>query len=222
MGSDQWGIKIPGGYFDEAKHLYRNEQGTSVPSTTGVFDILGCADFSMIKPDVLEWKRLYGGGLHKGIELLAFQKLDWDSVDDILIPAITGIEQWLKAVKFEPVAAEERRIITLNSMQFGGSLDLRGSLLYKGVRRSAILDEKTGSKYSKTWEWQLGGYIGGAPKPESGSYVGVDLQVDMDGKVTPHWVPDTLKAQREFCILLAAANLKLNAGLAKIKGIEEE
>lgn len=220
MGSE-WGIQIENGWYDDSRHLYRNERGTVVPSTTGVFEILGCNDFSMIKPEVMEWKRVYGGGVHKGTELLAFNRLDWETVDDVLIPAITGIEQWLKAVKFEPLAAEEKRIITLNGMQFGGTLDLRGTLLYKGTRRHVIVDEKTGSKYSKTWEWQLGGYIGGAPKVPAG-YVGVDLQVDIDGKVTPHWVPDTLKAMREFTYLLAAANLLLNAGMAKIKGVEED
>ena len=47
------------------------------------------------------------------------------------------------------------------------------------------------------------------------------IQVNKDGKVTLIWV-DALKAQREFLYLLAAANLKLNAGLAKIRGVEEE
>jgi len=107
-------------------------------------------------------------------------------------------------------------------MKCGGTSDLRGTLLYKATRRSAIIDIKTCAKVSGTWPWQLGAYIAGAPKPEGGSYVGVDLQVDKDGDVKPHWVPDTLKAQREFGILLAAANLKLNAGLAKIKGVEED
>ena len=219
MGSESYGEKIDGGWYDDAKHLYRNDKGSVVPSTTGVFDILGCNDFSMIKPEVMEWKRVYGGGVHKGIEFLVFKKLDWDTCDEVIIPALTGIESWLKAVQYEPVAAEEKRIITLNGMQFGGTLDHRGTLLYQGKRRDAIIDVKTGSKFSKSWEWQLGGYIGGAPK---GAYVGVDLQVDIDGKVTPHWVPDTLKAQREFCYLLAAANLLLNAGMRKIKGVEED
>ena len=216
-----YGEQIEGGWYDDTRHLYRNEKGTVVPSTTGVFDILGCNDFSMVKPELLEWKRVYGGAVHKGVELLAFNKLDWDTVDDVIIPAITGVESWLRAVKYEPLAGEEKRIITLNGMMFGGTLDLRGTLIYKGARRHAILDVKTGTKYSKTWEWQLGGYIGGAPKIPAG-YVGVDLQVNQDGKVNPHWVPDTVKAQREFCYLLASANLLLNAGMAKIKGVEED
>ena len=221
MGSEAWGKEVPGGWYDDRLHIYRNSRGIVVPSATGVFDILGCSDFSMINPEDLEWKRNYGSGVHKGVEYLVYDKLDWDTVDDVIIPAVTGIEQWLKAVQYQPLAVEEIKIITINGMEFGGTLDHRGSLIYKGIRRSAIIDVKTGSKYSKTWDWQIGGYSGGVPKVEGAGYIGVALQVNKEGKVNPHWV-ETLKAQREFCILLAAANLKLNAGLAKIKNVEEE
>ena len=40
-----FGVEIPGGYFDEKRHIYRNAKGTIVPSTTQVFSILGCNDF---------------------------------------------------------------------------------------------------------------------------------------------------------------------------------
>ena len=216
-----YGEKIEGGWYDDSRHIYRDDSGVIVPSTTGVFDILGCSDFSMIDPETLEWKRNYGSGVHKGTEYLVYDRLDWDTVDDVIIPAITGIEQWLKAVQYEPLAVEEKRIINFGGMKVGSTLDHRGSLIYKGVRRPAIGDLKTGSKYSKNWDWQVGCYAGGAPKPGGAGYIGVAIQVDKGGKVNPHWV-DVLKAQREFQILLAAAYLKLNAGFAKIKNVEEE
>ena len=221
MGSELWGQQVENGWYDDRLHIYRDDRGVIVPSATGVFDILGCSDFSMIDPETLEWKRNYGSGVHKGTEYLVYNKLDWDTVDDVIIPAVTGIEQWLKSVEYQPEAVEEKRIINFGGMKVGGTLDHRGSLVYKGVRRPAIGDLKTGSKYSKTWDWQIGCYAGGAPKVGGAGYIGVAIQVNKDGKVTPHWV-DVLKAQREFQILLAAANLKLNAGLAKIKNVEEE
>jgi hypothetical protein len=221
MGSESWGEKIEGGFFDEAKHLYRDERGAVVPSATGVFDILGCSDFSMVDPEDLEWKRGYGSAVHKAIEYLVVGKLDWDTCPDEIIPAVVTIEQWLRQIGYEPVASEEKKIISFGGMLVGGTLDHRGSLLYKGVRRPAILDLKTGTKYSKTWDWQIGCYSGGAPKVSGAGYVGAAVQVKKNGKIDPHWV-DGLKAQREFQILLAAAYLKLNAGLAKIKNVEEE
>ena len=109
----------------------------------------------------------------------------------------------------------------VSGMEYGMTLDTRGSILYHGQRRSIVVDLKTGSKKSPTWNWQGGSYVLGSGKPKDGSWLCVFLQVDRDGKVTPHWI-DAAKGAREFVILLAAANLKVNAGLAKIKGNTEE
>ena len=55
-----------------------------------------------------------------------------------------------------------------------------------------------------------------AQEKAADGWVGVICQFSKEGKVTPHYV-DIIPAQREFQTLLAAANLKLNAGLAKIE-----
>src|ERR1019366_315802 len=104
-----YGIEIPGGHFDEKRHIYRNTKGTIVPSTTQVFSILGCNDFEGVPPDVLEWKRIYGTAVHRAIEFLVAGDLDWDSLDEVIIPAVTGLEQKLKALQFKYEAAEEMR-----------------------------------------------------------------------------------------------------------------
>ena len=72
--NEAWGEKIEGGWYDDTRHLYRNDKGIVVPSTTGVFDILGCNDFSMINPDVMEWKRVYGGAVHKASRVSRLQE----------------------------------------------------------------------------------------------------------------------------------------------------
>lgn len=221
MGSEAWGQKIDGGWYDDSRHCYRDESGVVLPSATGVFDALGLSDFSMINPATLEWKRGFGSAVHKAVEFLVFGRLDWDSCPDEIIAPVTGIESWLKKVEYEPLAAEEKKILCLNGMKVGGTLDHRGSLVYKGKRRPCILDLKTGSKYSSTWKWQVGAYSGGAPKVQGDVYVGCALQVGKDGDVTPFWV-DTLKALREFTILLAAANLAANEKLIKFKNTEED
>jgi len=221
MGKEDWGIEIPGGFYHDEKHMYRDEKGNPIASVTGIFDALGLTDFSGIDPAVLDWKRTFGNAVHKAVELLVFGKLDWDSCPDEIIPSVTGTESWLKLVQYEPLSAEEKNIIVLNGMKVGGTLDHRGSLIYKGKRRPCILDLKTGSKVSPTWTWQVGAYAGGAPKPDGDVYVGCALQIGKDGDVNPVWV-DTLKAKQEFIILLAAANLAVNAKLAKFKNTEEE
>lgn len=209
-----YGLEISGGFFDEAKHVYRKEDGVIVPSTTQVFSVLGCNDFEGVPQDVLEWKRNYGIAVHRAVELIVQDDLDWDSVDDIIVPALTGLELKLKAMQFKYEAAEERKIHSLFGMHYGLTTDLRGTIVHQNKERKVVIDLKSGVKFSPTWKWQLGGYTTAQNKVDVG-WMGVVLQFDKEGKVTPHYI-ELVSAQREFQILLAAANLKLNAGLAKV------
>jgi len=206
---EDWGEPIEGGFYRDDRHEYRDEQGSRIPSATQVFALLNCSDFSMVDPEDLAWKRTYGDAVHKGSELLVWDKLDWDSCPEEIIPAVTGIEQFFKGLDYQPEATEEKKIVSFCGMKVGTTLDHRGSILYHGVRRGVVVDVKTGSKSSPTWAWQLGAYVPAV------SFLALIAQVDKQGKVTPHWI-NALKAQREFQILLAACNLKLNAGLASL------
>jgi hypothetical protein len=214
MASADWGIEIPGGWFHEERHVYRNSKGTVVPSTTQVFSMLNLVDLDGIPQDVLEWKRNYGIACHRAIEFLAAGDLDWDSLDDAIIPAVTGLEQFLKKLDYQHETGEEMKIGSLFGMEFGMTSDLRGSIMHLGKRRKAIIDLKSAVKYSATWAWQVGGYTSQQEKTEGG-WMGVIAQFDKAGLVKPHFV-DVPKAQREFQTLLASAILGLNAGLYKI------
>jgi hypothetical protein len=214
MGNGEWGVEIPGGSFREKDHAYFNEKHTRVPSTTQVFSILGCNDFDGVPPDILEWKRNYGIAVHKAIEFLVAGDLDWDSLDEMIIPAVSGLEQKLKALQFKYEAAEEMRIHSLYGMEYGLTVDLRGTIVHQGKERQAVIDLKSGVKFSPTWRWQLGGYTAAQDK-KNGGWMGVVLQFDKEGTVHPHYI-DLIPAQREFQILLSGAILKLNAGLAKL------
>ena len=163
----------------------------------------------------MEWKREYGNAVHRAVEYLAFNDLDWDSLDDAIVPAVTGVEAFLKKVEYHAEAAEERRIHSLYGMEYGLTVDGRGTLMYRGTRRSVIVDLKSGVKASPTWYWQIGGYVAAQPKVEGG-WLGLIIQFDKEGIVNPIYV-DTMKAQREFQVFLAAATLALNSGVAKIQ-----
>jgi hypothetical protein len=214
MGNGEWGVEIPGGSFRDKDHAYFNEKHTRVPSTTQVFSILGCNDFDGVPPDILEWKRVYGTAVHRAIEFLVAGDLDWDSLDEVIIPAVTGLEMKLKAMQFKYEAAEEMKIHSLYGMEYGLTVDLRGTIVHQGKERKAIIDLKSGVKFSPTWRWQIGGYTGAQEKVDGG-WMGVILQFDKLGEVHPHYI-DLIPAQREFQTLLAASILKLNAGLAKL------
>jgi hypothetical protein len=215
LGMADWGVHIIGGWFDEATHTYRDEAGVKVISSTQVFDVTGCSDFSGIDEETLELKRVYGTGLHKCVQFLVARDLDWDSVDEQLIDPLAAIEMFLKKIEFEVEASEEMRIASIYGMKFGMTLDLRGMMTYQGKRRKVVIDLKTGTKFSKTWDWQLGSYLYPQEKADL-PWMGLVMQVGKQGKVTPHYLKDVEGAKREFQILLAAANLKINNGFARI------
>lgn len=210
-----YGIQIPGGWFDKEKHCYRDDAGMTVLSSTKVFDVLGISDFSMVNQENLEWKRGFGDAVHAGVEYLVTDDLDWDSLDEEVIPAITGLEMFLKKVEYQSEACEERRIHSLNGMRYGMTLDHKGSLMYQGVRRNAIVDIKTGAKFEQYWFWQIASYICAQPKVALG-WLGIVLQVSKDGNVKPHYIKDVEACKREFQCLLASAILKLNNGYSKL------
>ena len=209
MAKEDWGQVIPGGYFHEGTHRYRDENGVPVLSTTQTFQVLGLSDFSRVPEEVLLWKRQYGVALHKACELLLQGSLDWDSLDDALIAPVTGLEEWFKSVGFEMESAEERKVITVSGMRVGMTLDARGKMDFRKQRRNVTVDVKTGTEKSPCWDWQLGSYSGPGE-------LGVILQVAIDGRVTPHYLLDTAKYKREFGVLLAAANLAVGSGIVKV------
>ena len=209
-----FGVEIPGGYFDPKLHLYRNAKGTVIPSVTQVFTLLGFSDYSMIKPATLEWKRLYGSAVHSALEYLVAGDLDWDSLDMEIIAPVTGIEQWLKQRKYVSEAAEEAKIVSVFGMEFGMCLDHRGRIEHQGKERSVILDLKTASKEEPVWKWQLGAYSLGQEKVPLG-WLGAMLKVDEGGVVKPFYY-DLVAAAREFQTLLATVILGINNGLYKV------
>jgi hypothetical protein len=170
----------------------------------------------MIKPATLEWKRLYGEAVHSALEYLVAGDLDWDSIDEKIIPPVVGIEQWLKQRKYVSEAMEEAKIVSVFGMEFGMRLDHRGRIEHQGKERSVILDLKTASKEEPVWKWQLGAYSLGQEKVPGG-WLGAMLKVDEEGEVRPFYY-DLIAAAREFQTLLATVILGINNGLYKIGG----
>lgn len=205
-----WGKKIEGGWFNEADHSYRDEGGVPVISCTRVFDVLGMVSLDNIAKEVLQYKKQYGTALHRCMQFLVQKDLDWDTVDERLVEPLTGIESFLWGVEFQPQAAEESKVVCVNGMKFGMTRDLVGTLMYAGRRMHAVLDLKTGAVFSSTWRWQIGAYS------EENLALGLVMRVDPAGRVFPHWIDRPWEAKREFAILLAAATLKVNAGMASL------
>lgn len=211
---DDLGIAIPGGFYRDSDHSYFDEAGTRIPSVTQVFSLLGFQDFSNVPQATLEHKQQFGIALHSGVEYLTQKDLDWDTVSDEVLPALVGVEQRLKAMRYVHEAGEEQRIINIFGMKVGGTLDLRGRCQHQGKERNVLIDLKTADKPSACWKWQLGAYAMGQEKV-AGGWLALVLQVDYEGNVKPHYV-DLLPAQRQFQCLLSTVILGLNEGLYRL------
>lgn len=122
--------------FNDDLHQYTYE-GVIVPSVTQVLKSAGLyPDFSVIPPNVLEWKRNLGTQVHAATELD-----DMDNLGDYDQQISGYIDSWRKFktdTGFKPVNIEQR--VFHKQYRYAGTLDRTGVLDSKDV----LVDIKTG------------------------------------------------------------------------------
>jgi hypothetical protein len=177
-------LEIPGGWFEPEGHIYRDAQGNRVLSVTQVFQMLGLTSYKGIDPDVLYRKSQIGIAVHKAVELLLQNNLDWDTVDDAAMAYVVGTELWLRNMQFELEACEQQGILEIFGMKVGYQYDLLGSIRYQGSRQQVVIDLKTAVEKSVTWPLQTAAYALAAPK-KNAPYLRVVLHLQKDGDVKP-------------------------------------
>lgn len=119
--------------FDPDRHEYRHK-GVLVPSVTQVLAVL--ADFSMVNPDVLEWKRNLGTQVHAATAL--DDREDLGDYDEQIDGYVQAWRNFRNVFRFEPLRIEETVFSAKHG--FAGTLDRIG--LFQG--NNALLDIKTG------------------------------------------------------------------------------
>jgi hypothetical protein len=210
-------VSIQGGFFEEEGHQYFNPEGQRVLSTTQMLSLAGLTDYSMVKQSVLEWKSQIGIAVHAAGHYLLEGDLDWDTLSDPVVPYVTALEMWADQMKFKAESSEQTGICSVNGMQFGYRFDHRGTLLWQGKRRKALVELKTVTAPSiPAWRLQTAGYEIASPRVEDG-YLRVALQLRKDGTFRPYYFhesPDLMA----FKYFLFCAIWKLNHGY---KAIEE-
>lgn len=88
--------------YDSVNHIYRSKSGR-LPGATDVIRVEG-----LVNPDWLtEFARWRGQCVHRGIELLNRDELDWSTVDVEIIGYLRSYERFLSVSKFEVVGAEQ-------------------------------------------------------------------------------------------------------------------
>jgi PD-(D/E)XK nuclease superfamily len=126
--------------FDELKHEYRHG-GKVVHSVTQILQNAGLIDLSMVKEDVLEYRRVLGTAVHRATELYDQDDLDVDSLDDRIRPYL---DAWVKFKSDTQIVIEENELRLFHPVyRFAGTLDRVGKI---GKDR-ALIDLKTGLMY---------------------------------------------------------------------------
>jgi hypothetical protein len=178
--------------FDESAHHYFWD-GKRVPSVTQILDPF--SDFSMIRPEVLEHKRLIGTAVHKAIELDVADELDGDSIDPVWGGYFNG---WLKfkAESGFVMEASEQQVFH-KTLHYAGTLDLLGGLPKAG---DILIDTKTCAMLPKSAGPQTAAYRDAIKQPKRKRFA---LQLGPDGtyKLAP------LAALNDMAIFQAALTL---------------
>ena len=205
-------VEISGGWFEPEGHIYRDARGNRVLSVTQVFQMLGLVDYSGVDPEVLGHKSEIGIAVHKAVELLLKNRLDWDTVDDAAMAYVVGAELWFRNMKFELAGCEQQGIHEIHGMKYGYQYDQLGWILYNGWRRPVVIDLKTAIKESPTWALQTAAYALAAPKLIDGDhYLRVVLHLQKDGQVKPLYYDDA-QDEKTFLYMTYSAIWKQNHG----------
>lgn len=124
--------------FREEDHQYWID-GENVPSVTQVVEQLH--NFDGTNPEVMARAAARGTLIHKACELFALGVLDWDSVDESIMPEVKAFARWWKQSGFRPLLVES--IIGSKRFRFACRLDFFG-IWKTGL---ALVDLKTGGEY---------------------------------------------------------------------------
>jgi hypothetical protein len=211
-------LVIPGGFFEpdprppiHTGHAYFDDLGNRVLSVTQIFGMLGMVDYSHVPPNALKHKAEIGVAVHRAIELLLQDQLDWDTVDEEAMAYVVGAESWFRDAQFKLASCEQQGIHEVRGMKFGYQYDQRGSIFYEGRFRPVIVDLKTAIEKSSTWALQTAAYALAAPAIGQERYLRVVLHLQKDGRVKPLYYSDPTD-ENAFLYMAYAAIWKQNHG----------
>ncbi|APQ14697.1 hypothetical protein BJP27_24290 (plasmid) [Pseudomonas oryzihabitans] len=124
--------------FDEATHTYRLGD-EELPSVTTILKPL--SSYGDVPMPILEAAAERGTRVHRAVELLCQDRLDWTTVDDELIPYLEAWLAFCDAMRPEFIATEKRTYHP--TAKYAGTLDLELVLHGKPKAKLAVLDVKS-------------------------------------------------------------------------------
>lgn len=184
---------LPEVSFDEVKHKYTCE-GLTLPSVTQILTAVGLPDLSAIPAVTLQWKAELGTMVHLATELDDQNELDYNSLDDRIIPYLEAYRRFKSESGFKIIDIE--KMVFDPALKYAGKLDRFGIL--NGKR--SLLDIKTGVFDSLSVGPQTAAYARAYTDLKCNRYT---LQLKDNGNYKLH----KLNNDNDFNIFLSALNL---------------
>ena len=132
--------------FNEEKHEY-SYGGKQLPSVTTVIKEV----LNITYPEYAIYHATRGTFVHKAIELWFKGVLDFETVDEAVMPYLDSFIKFQEKAKIEPILLEER--FADKNISFAGTVDIVGKV--KG--KTYLFDIKTGQKQD-SYNAQMAGY----------------------------------------------------------------
>lgn len=152
-------LTIPGGTFDDAAHIYRDEKGQFVPSLTQILGLCGFYDYSMVPRDVMEKAAERGTLVHSIAEMHArYGCIDETWVTDEVKPYVDAYLKFIAETGFtpDPDVTEQPMIANFHGMKFGVKPDVIGKR--NGSKHPTVMEIKTvATAQPTTWAIQTVG-----------------------------------------------------------------
>jgi hypothetical protein len=174
--------------YDDQKHAYFDTYGR-VASVTQVLSASGVGGYDIYRmmqataPEKLRAAADRGSKVHTATELYDNGLLDWDALDETIVPYVQAYISWLDWTRFEPLSVE--RMVYHERFRYAGRLDRIGRI----GEDKWVVDIKSGLLL-EGHSYQTAAYCAALPEPLS--HKRMLVQLCNDGKFVIHTPPAEL------------------------------
>lgn len=141
--------------FDEAEHDYKLD-GVVVPSVSRITHVVAPDLYAGIAEDIMQRAAARGHNKHLMIALDVRDNLDHGALSDEMLDDWSAWDQFRDHVQFDVEHSE--RCLASRKYKYAGTLDLAGTLVYKGSRDRWIIDAKFTAQLPSLVDIQLAAY----------------------------------------------------------------
>jgi hypothetical protein len=192
--------------YEDDTHEYRSGDGIVRPSVTGTLKTAGVVNYSMVNPEVLEYKRVLGSNVHLWT---SFHDRHGDNDPMSVTPREYGYCQaWLNFKRdFNPrfLAVETAMLRPIGGLLVGGTPDNVAIIR----SRPWVIDKKCCATTMAAWELQVADYeMMLTQLPYLGVYGRMSVRLGPDGRYHPVVYTDPQAATVAKAALALAYNPK--------------